>query len=85
MDNLSQKTIDQFLNGRDINDEQKKTVLAAITPLVYDRNQSVIKAEKATDEIKKKQYIRAIEEYEQLIEDKIQDILKGKVDLTYDF
>jgi len=85
MSDLAQKSIDQFLAGKEFKDEQKDVLLAAITPMVYDRNQNVIKAEAATDEVKKRQYARSVEEYDQLIEDKIQEILNGKIDLTYDF
>jgi len=85
MGNLVQKTIDQYLAGKEFKDGQKDILLAAITPMVYDRNQNVIKAEAAVDEVKKKQYRRSVEEYDQLIEDKIQETLNGKVDLTYDF
>jgi len=85
MSNLIQKNIDQYLAGIELTDEQKDTVLAAVTPLVYNRNQNVIKAEASNDETKIKQHIESVNEYDQMINDKIKEILAGKSDLTYDF
>lgn len=85
MDNLTQKTIDQYLAGLELEGEQRDRVLAAITHMVYERNQNVIKAEQAEDEIKRKQHIESVAEYDQLIEKKIKEVLDGQAEITYDF
>ncbi len=85
MDKLSQKPIDLYLEGKQIEGEKKDKVLAAITHMVYNRNQNVVKYEKAEDEVGKKQFMRSVEEYDQLIEEKIDQILNGKSVETYDF
>ncbi len=85
MDKLIQKSIDQYLMGLELNAEQRDKVLAAITHMVYERNQNVIKAEQAEDEIKRKQHIESVSEYDQLIEKKIKEVLNGQAEITYDF
>ncbi len=85
MDKLIQKSIDQYLMGLELNAGQRDKVLAAITHMVYERNQNVIKAEQAEDEIKRKQHIESVSEYDQLIEKKIKEVLNGQAEITYDF
>jgi hypothetical protein len=85
MSNLAQKNIDQYLDGKNLSDEQKEKVIISITKVVYSRNQNVIKAEGESDQAKKDQFLRSIEEYDQMIEEKIAEVLDGKVSETYDF
>ena len=85
MNNLVQKNIDQYLVDKNLADGQREKVLLAITPMVYSRNQNVIKAEEEKDEEKKKQYLRGVEEYDAMIEDKIKEVANGKEPQTYDF
>ena len=85
MENLAQKNIDQYLEGRDIDEEKREKVLLSITHMVYSRNQNVIQAEEEKDIEKKKQYLRSIDEYDSMIEDKIKGVLNGKETETYDF
>ena len=85
MNKLTQKNIDQYLDGKRLDQEQKERVVMAITYLLYQRNQNVIKAENERDEDKLKQFLRSIAEYDQLIEDKIALIINGKNVETYDF
>lgn len=85
MNKLTQKNIDQYLDGKRLDQEQKERVVMAITYLLYQRNQNVIKAENESDEDKLKQFLRSIAEYDQLIEDKIALIINGKNVETYDF
>ncbi len=85
MENLAQKNIDQYLEGQDIGEEEREKVLLAITHIVYSRNQNVIRAEEEKDEEKKRQYLRSIEEYDAMIEDKIKGVLNGKTVETYEF
>lgn len=85
MAELSQKNIDQYLEGKDLNEEQREKILLAITHMVYSRNQNAIKAEEEQDTEKKKQFLRSIEEYDSIIEDEVSGILNGKSVETYDF
>ena len=85
MATLSQKNIDQYLADKDINQDQKEKVLAAITHLVYNRNQNVIKFEMEKNEDKKNQYQRSVDEYDQMIKSRINEVLDGKNIETYDF
>ncbi len=82
---LEQKNISQYLADYELTEEQKNIVLAAVTSMVYDRNQNVIKAEAESDEVKIKQYTESVNEYDQMIKDKIKEILAGKTEITYDF
>ncbi len=85
MSKLEQKNINQYLADYKLTEEQKNIVLAAVTSMVYDRNQNVIKAEAESDELKIKQYTESVNEYDQMINDKIKEILAGKTEITYDF
>ena len=85
MDKLTQKNIDQYLDGKRLDEEQKERVVMAITHIVYQRNQNVIKAENEGDQDKRKQFLRSINEYDQLIDDKIAGIVDGNNIETYDF
>ena len=85
MATLAQKTIDEYLKGRQIEQKQKEKVILAITHFVYERNQNVIKAEAEQDSHKKEQFLRGIEEYDVMIDGKIEEILAGKKTETYDF
>ena len=81
-----QKTIEEYLEGKNIPAGKKEPVLAAITHLVYARNQNLVESERETDQIKKKQLLHSITEYDDIIEREINDIIAGKQDIsTYDF
>lgn len=85
MTNFVQKTIDEYLKARPIDEKQKEKVLLAITHLVYERNQNVIKAEMEKDRLKKEQFSRSIAEYDGMIESKIEEVLAGKKTDIYEF
>lgn len=85
MKNISQKTIDQYLEGLKVDEGEKERIVLVITSLVYKRNQSVIKAEAEVDLDKKSQFLRSIEEYDQIIDEEINKVLKGETGPTYDF
>jgi len=85
MDQLIQKNIDQYLDGKRLDEEQKERVVMAITHIVYQRNQNVIKAENESNQDKRAQFLRSIAEYDQLVEDKIAGIVDGHNIETYDF
>lgn len=85
MENISQKTIDQYLDGVRLDEAQKEKVILAITHIVYQRNQKVVKAEEEADEVKRTQFLRSIEEYDQIIGQEIGKVLKGEEPHHYDF
>lgn len=74
----SQTTIDQYLADKNVPREKKEKVVLAITDIVYDRNQNVIHAETAKDEDKLKQFLRSVEEYDDMIDKKIDAILNDQ-------
>jgi len=83
---ISQKTIDQYIDGRDVPEEKKEKVIMAITRMVYKRNQDIVKAESEQDKDRKEQLMRGAEEYEQMIAKKIDEVLDGEqIDGEYDF
>ena len=84
MENISQKTIDQYLEGAQLNEPQKEKIILAITHIVYQRNQKVVKAEEESDEVRRTQFLRSIEEYDQIISQEIEKILKGEEPHLYD-
>ncbi len=85
MDNISQKTIDQYLDGVRLAEPQKEKIILAITHIVYQRNQKVVKAEEEADGVKRAQFLRSIEEYDQIIGQEIDKVLKGEEPHHYDF
>jgi len=85
MQNISQKTIDQYLEGLELNEAQKKKIILAITYVVYQRNQKVVKVETESDELKRTQFLRSIEEYDQIIQQEIEKVLTGETIHPYDF
>jgi hypothetical protein len=85
MKNISQKTIDQYLAGCKVGETEKEKIVLAITYLVYQRNQNAIKVETEEDADKRSQFLRSIEEYDQIISQEIDKILKGEKGPTYDF
>lgn len=85
MQNLAQKNIDQYLDDKKVSDEQKEKVIVAITQMVYNRNQNVVKAGEEKDEEKSKKYAYSVKEYDEMIANKIDEILNGKTVETYDF
>jgi len=84
MNNISQKTIDQYLEGSGLNEAQKEKIILAITYTVYQRNNKVVKAEMEKDELKKAQFLRSIEEYDQIIKQEMEKVLKGEKTHPYD-
>jgi len=85
MQNISQKTIDQYLAGLKVSEAQKEKIILAITQAVYQRNQKVVKVEIEQDETKKEQFLRSIDEYDQIIGQEIEKALKGEEIHPYDF
>ena len=84
MENISQKTIDQYLDGIQVSESQKEKIILAITHIVYQHNQKVVKAEEERDEARRAQFLRSIEEYDQIISQEIEKILKGEEPHLYD-
>ena len=81
-----QTTIDSYLAGKDITLEEKEKIILAITDVLYERNQNVIKAEIEKDHLKLEQYLRSIAEYDAIISRRINEIDNGLApNHTYDF
>ncbi len=85
MNNICQKTIDQYLEGLKVDESRKEKILLAITHIVYKRNQNVIGAEAESDPMKKAQFLRSVEEYDQIIKQEIGKVLKGEEPQLYEF
>ncbi|KKS42533.1 MAG: hypothetical protein UV02_C0012G0021 [Candidatus Kuenenbacteria bacterium GW2011_GWA2_42_15] len=81
----SQKTIDQYLEGLKIDESRKEKILLVITHVVYKRNQNVIGAEAERDSAKRAQFLRSVEEYDQIIRQEIEKVLKGEKPQPYEF
>lgn len=82
----SQKTIEQYLDGKNVPQGKKEKIILAVTNKVYQRNQNVIKLEKETDKEKQEQFLSSIKEYDEMIDRKIKEILNGKFqEQIYDF
>lgn len=84
MNNICQKTIDQYFEGLKIDESQKEKILLAVTHIVYKRNQNVIGAEAERDSVKKAQFLRSVEEYDQIIKQEIGQVLKGEEPQPYE-
>jgi len=85
MDNPSQKTIEEYLEEKQVPEENKEKVILTITDILYQRNQKVIELEKKHD-IKSEQYLRSIQEYDAIMDNKVKQIIDGQpIDHTYEF
>ncbi|MFA5129569.1 MAG: hypothetical protein WC477_01470 [Patescibacteria group bacterium] len=74
-----QRTIEAFFQEYGVNDaDTKAKLLPLLTPIIYNYNQHVIEIEKETDEYKKKQIIRGLDE----IGEKIKKIMTSKQDVA---
>lgn len=82
-----QTTIDSYLDGHNIPAERREKIILAITDILYERNQNVVKAEKETDQLKLAQYLRSIDEYDAIIGRQITEAVDGHLisDYNYDF
>ena len=85
MKTIEQKNIDQYLEGKNLSKEQREKALLAITHVVYKRNQDAVLAEDEKDNDKREQLLRSVEEYDQMIESKINEVLGGESVEIYDF
>jgi len=79
MQNLQQKSIEQYFADYNILDpDEKVKILPKLTDIIYDRNMHVIWYEKADDELKKKQLQEGLEELDEKIKEIFQDFLEKK-------
>ncbi len=73
---VSQKTIEYFLEKHNISDpDQKAKVLLAMTDIVYEYNMDVVEYEKEQDEDKKKKILEELKETENKIGETIKEAL----------
>ncbi|MBU0707332.1 hypothetical protein KKG41_03095 [Patescibacteria group bacterium] len=86
MDEVIQKSIEQYCSDLKVPEDKREKVLMAVTNLTYERNQNVIALEKINDEEEKKKVVAKITEKDELIKEKITNILEGKEEeIHYDF
>ncbi len=77
MDQLKQKSIEQYFAAHDISDpDQKAKILPEITEIIYDRNVYVVQAEKEENDYKKQQITNDAIEMDKTINEIIQEFLE---------
>lgn len=77
MENVSQKSIEQYFAEHNITDPDQKTkLLPEITSLIYDRNLYVVQAEKEDNEYKKQQILNDAAELEKTIREIFESFVK---------
>ncbi len=75
---ISQKTIEYFLEKNNVADpDQKAKVLLAITDTVYEYNMEVVKYEKEKDPERKKKILDELRETEKKIGEQIKEALES--------
>lgn len=83
---IKQKSIEQYSHEMNIPEDKKEKVVMLVTKMVYERNQNVITWEKTSDPEEKKKLESRINEKDDLIKKKINEILAGKEEEAhYDF
>ena len=86
MDIPIQITIEEYLEAEQVAPDKKEKVILAITDTLYQRNQKVIEFEKEKDPAKREQYLRSIEEYDAIMDNRVKQIIDGHaVDHNYEF
>ena len=77
MENLTQKSIEQYFAEHNITDpDLKAKILPEITAIIYDRNLLVVQAEKEDDEYKKQQITNDVNEMDKTIKETFEDFIK---------
>ena len=82
---IQQKSVEAYFAELEVPADKKEKVLMAITDMVYSRNQRIIELEKETDSDQKAYLSKIVEEKEVLIKEKINKVLAGEEDITYDY
>ncbi len=83
---IKQKSIEQYSHEMNIPENKKEKVVMLVTKTVYERNQNVITWEKTNDPEEKEKLEARINEKDDLIKKKINEILAGKEEeVHYDF
>jgi hypothetical protein len=75
----TQRSIESFFKEYGIIDaDQKAKILPEITNIIYSYNMAVVKAEKETDEYKKKQALIGVKEWHSKIDEIFTDFLNKR-------
>lgn len=83
---LKQRPVESYFEELQVPEDKKEKVLIAITNLVYKMNQRIVKYEKELDQAKKTDFLKIINENDELIKQRIKDVLDGKEDqISYDY
>lgn len=84
--NFKQKSIENYLSELNVPEEKKEKALMSITDMVYSRNQRIIEIEKETDEDKRSDIAKIINEKDHLIKQKLEHVIGGmEEDISYDY
>ena len=86
MEEIKQKSVEWYFQELNVPDGKKERVLMAITDMVYKLNKRIVELEKETDEYKRKELLKIIDERSTLVKEKVTQILEGREDkITYDY
>ena len=84
-ENIQQKSVESYFVELEVPEDKKEKVLMAITDMIYSRNKRIIELEKVSDIDKKDYLLKIIQEKENLIKEKINKVLAGEEEITYDY
>lgn len=86
MEEIKQRSVEWYFQELGVSEDKKEKVLMGITDMVYKLNKRIVELEKETDPDKRKELFKIIDERDELIKEKITQILEGKEDkITYDY
>lgn len=83
---LVQKSVESYFSELNVPEDKKEKVLMGITEMVYSLNQRIIEYEKEAEAEQKKYILKIIGEKDNLIKEKISQILEGQEEeINYDY
>jgi hypothetical protein len=86
MEEIKQRSVEWYFQKLSVPEDKKEKVLMGITDMIYKLNKRIVEFEKQADSDKKKELLKIIDERDELIIEKITQILEGKQEkITYDY
>ncbi len=86
MEEIKQKSVEQYFIELNVPEDKKEKILMSVTDMVYKLNKRIVELEKETQQDKKNELLKIINEREQSIRERIQNILEGNEEqITYDY
>ena len=86
MEEIKQKSVEQYFVELNVPEDKKEKILMSVTDMVYKLNKRIVELEKETQQDKKNELLKIINEREQSIRERIQNILEGNEEqITYDY